>query len=231
MKQLLAMLSRAADGAMLIDETGTVVFWNKAAQRLLGYHAGEVCGRPCHDVFRGETLGGHSLCSPACGIGRTLACGRAVHNFDMQTRTKAGRPIWLNISSLPVPSRKKGRFLVTHLFRDITKQARIRQLATELRSALYEQEGEPAPATPLTPTSALGPAVKGDQVPALPLSKREGEVLLLMASGHETKDIADTLCISLATARNHIQHILEKLGAHSRLQALAIAFHPGERSS
>lgn len=37
--------------------------------------------------------------------------------------------------------------------------------------------------------------------------------------------------MSPVTVRNHIQHILEKLGAHSRLQALAIAFPPGSPSS
>lgn len=231
MKQLLAMLDGTADGAMLVDETGRVVFWNKAAQRLLGYRADEVVGRPCHDVLRGETLGGHPLCSPTCGIGRTLACGRAVHNFDMQTRTKAGRPVWLNISSLPVPSRKKGRFLAAHLFRDITKQARIHQLATALHASLCEQEGEPAPAIPSVPSSASRPAVKDDRVSALPLSEREREVLRLMASGQDTRGIADALCVSPATVRNHIQHILEKLGAHTRLQALAIAYRPGAPAS
>jgi DNA-binding NarL/FixJ family response regulator len=70
------------------------------------------------------------------------------------------------------------------------------------------------------------------QIPAaLPLSEREREVLQLLAQGKNTKDIADALYISPATVRNHIQHILEKLGAHNRLQALAIAFHPGVRPS
>ncbi|MEX5283218.1 MAG: helix-turn-helix transcriptional regulator [Nitrospiraceae bacterium] len=62
---------------------------------------------------------------------------------------------------------------------------------------------------------------------ALPLSNREKEVLRLLAAGKPSKDIADTLFISPVTVRNHIQHILEKLGAHTRLQALALAFPPG----
>lgn len=231
MKQVLAMLARTADGAMLINETGKVIFWNKAAQRLLGYRPEEVLGRPCRDVLRGETLSGHPLCSPTCGISRTLTCGKGVHNFDIQTRTKTGRLIWLNISSLPVPSGKKGRCLAAHLFRDITKQARIRRLAAELQAALAEREGGPPPSTPVLRHSGSRSAQTSDPVSALPLSKREQEVLRLMAAGHETKGIADILCISPATVRNHIQHILEKLGAHTRLQALAIAYHPGEPAS
>ncbi|MCK6492042.1 MAG: helix-turn-helix transcriptional regulator [Nitrospira sp.] len=60
-----------------------------------------------------------------------------------------------------------------------------------------------------------------------PLTKREQDVLRLMAAGSTTKEIADALFISMVTVRNHIQHIFEKLGAHTRLQALALAFPPG----
>jgi DNA-binding CsgD family transcriptional regulator len=65
--------------------------------------------------------------------------------------------------------------------------------------------------------------------PSLSLSEREREVLRLLASGRRTRDIADQLCISPATVRNHIQHILEKLGAHTRLEALAVAYRPGSK--
>jgi len=47
-----------ADGALLADEQGTVVLWNKAAERLLGFRADDVLGRPCRQVMRGETLAG-----------------------------------------------------------------------------------------------------------------------------------------------------------------------------
>ncbi len=56
-------------------------------------------------------------------------------------------------------------------------------------------------------------------------------MLRLLALGKTTQSIAESLCISPRTARNHIQHILEKLGAHNRVQALVIAFPPGTRSS
>jgi DNA-binding NarL/FixJ family response regulator len=87
----------------------------------------------------------------------------------------------------------------------------------------------------VSPAEPAGPEAGRDATPeishALPLSEREHEVLRSLAAGEDTKDIADRLCISPATVRNHIQHILEKLGAHSRLQALAIAFRPGAGSS
>ena len=224
MKQLMATLEGAADGALILDTEDRVVFWNSAAERLLGFRAEEVIGRPCHEVMRGKTLKGHPLCARPCSIACRLAGGRAVRNFDMQTFTKSGRMVWLNVSSIPVPTRKKGRFAVAHLFRDVTKQARVRRLVEDLHSVLCSGPAEPAgPATGSDPTPAISPT--------LPLSEREREVLRLLAAGEPSKAIADRLCISQATVRNHIQHILEKLGAHSRLQALAIAFRPGTTSS
>jgi DNA-binding NarL/FixJ family response regulator len=49
------------------------------------------------------------------------------------------------------------------------------------------------------------------------------EVLRLMADGLDNRAIADRLSISFTTVRGHVQHILEKLDAHSKLEAVARA--------
>lgn len=56
----------------------------------------------------------------------------------------------------------------------------------------------------------------------LDLSARESEVLGLLAEDLTLGAIADRLCVSHATVRNHIQHVLAKLGAHSISQAVAL---------
>jgi DNA-binding NarL/FixJ family response regulator len=55
------------------------------------------------------------------------------------------------------------------------------------------------------------------------LTAREREVLSLLAAGRSTSAMAGTLFVAPATARNHVQSIMTKLGAHSRLEAVAIA--------
>lgn len=55
------------------------------------------------------------------------------------------------------------------------------------------------------------------------LTRRELEVLRLLADGLDQGEIAERLVISPKTVATHIQHILEKLGVHSRAQAVAIA--------
>ena len=59
------------------------------------------------------------------------------------------------------------------------------------------------------------------------LGARELEVLGLVAAGFPNKAIAQRLHISLNTVRNHVQRILYKLDAHSRLEAVAIAVREG----
>lgn len=57
------------------------------------------------------------------------------------------------------------------------------------------------------------------------LTKREHEVLELMAEGLQHDEIAQRLVISPKTVATHVEHILQKLGARSRAQAIAIAYH------
>ncbi len=75
-------------------------------------------------------------------------------------------------------------------------------------------------ASPTQPSARLGPV-------AVDLTKREREVLGLLAQGLRQGEIAQTLVISEKTVATHIQHILGKLGVHSRAQAVAFAHRSG----
>ena len=59
------------------------------------------------------------------------------------------------------------------------------------------------------------------------LTPREGEVLRLLAAGHAQPEIAEKLVISPSTVASHIEHILGKLGVHSRAEAVAMAHRGG----
>ena len=59
--------------------------------------------------------------------------------------------------------------------------------------------------------------------PELHLTPRQAEVLALLERGRTTKQIAQELHLSVETVRNHVRHLLRSLGAHSRLEAVAIA--------
>jgi DNA-binding NarL/FixJ family response regulator len=59
------------------------------------------------------------------------------------------------------------------------------------------------------------------------LTARQRETLSLMVTGLGNKDIAGRLGVRLNTVRNHVQNVLVKLDAHSKLEAVAIAAREG----
>jgi PAS domain S-box-containing protein len=194
-------LARAGDGACVIGPDGRIVLWNRAAERIMGHAAREVMHRPCCDVFVGRDDSGNRLCYQGCHVMTLVRMGESVQSFDMQTRTRAGKPVWLNVSILALAD-AAGRdgALTVHLFRDVTA-------SRELLHLVQERFAEP-------PAPADGES---------PLSRRELEVLRLLGQGLGTRAAAERLHVSPATVRNHVQHILSKLAVHSRLEAVAYA--------
>jgi DNA-binding NarL/FixJ family response regulator len=71
------------------------------------------------------------------------------------------------------------------------------------------------------------PSPANGSPPASDLTKRELEVLRLVAAGLSQKEVAAKLVISPKTVAAHVQHILGKLGVHSRTQAVAHAWRHG----
>lgn len=66
--------------------------------------------------------------------------------------------------------------------------------------------------------SSMVPARKMDQL-VEPLSERELEILFLISRGASNKEIAEQLIIAEGTVKNHVSHILSKLGVRDRTQA------------
>jgi len=60
-----------------------------------------------------------------------------------------------------------------------------------------------------------------------PLSRRESQILQMVAYGASTKEVAHDLGISPHTVKTHLERIFEKLGANDRAQAVAIALRRG----
>ena len=78
-------------------------------------------------------------------------------------------------------------------------------------------------------TSAPAPTTNNVAAPgrSLRLTVREREVLYLLAGGTSTAAIGQRLHIARNTARAHVQRVIEKLGAHSKLEAVAVARRTG----
>ena len=70
-------------------------------------------------------------------------------------------------------------------------------------------------------------AMPAAEVEGVPLTGRELDVLRLMAQGLANKEIAAELGISRNTAKDHVASVLDKLGAHTRTEAVARGIRQG----
>lgn len=202
---LVSVLSRTADGMVAIDAGGCVIGWNAAAEGLFGYTAQEVIGRPCNEVLRFEDRCSNAVCDTECSLhGVPSAKGSwVVPTREVLARAQTGRRLWLSLTTVLVPPAEDEPCRRIHLMREVG-------VTPELEQAILERLAQP----------------KRGEVDASvidQLTLREREVLRLLAEGLGTQEIADQLFVSSATARNHVQHILNKLNVHSRLEAVALA--------
>jgi DNA-binding NarL/FixJ family response regulator len=105
----------------------------------------------------------------------------------------------------------------------LTVSQRPEDIARGIRAA----NGGDVPVDPSVLKLLLSSAKSSRPMAGSVLTARESEVLELMATGLSISEIAEELRLSVNTIRNHSQRILEKLGAHSKLQAVVIARRDG----
>lgn len=199
------LFANTADGVWVSGAEGEILFWNHAAEAIMGYPAAQVVGQCCRNVFGGCDSNGNRVCGWPCPIKTLLHGGDLVEHFDMATQTKTGQPIWIDVSCVAVPTGHDGPPTIVHLFRDVTAAHQIEEL---VRQQLAQTKLK------LTTSQEALPPIKE-------LSQRELQVITLMRAGATTAAIADQLYISKATVRNHIQNIFSKLKVHTRLEAVA----------
>ncbi len=119
------------------------------------------------------------------------------------------------------------RFIETGAHGYVVKEAPADQLHAALDSALRGEAACP-PSVMRMLFSRLAELSNESrsqrQIDNFDLTPREVEVLTLIADGLSNQEIADKLCLSLHTVKNHVHRILDKLGAKHRLEAAEKAY-------
>ncbi len=203
MLDTLEVFGLSSDPLYVVDERCRIVFWNRPLQDILGYTHDEVAGRSCSLVLQGDDSFGNRYCSSDCAVQKIARRGDAVRPFRLQLLAKNGSRMTLEVTVLRFTLRVSRRLLVAHLVR-----------------LVEEQVAAVPPAPPEQPRALAAHA----DARVRELTTREIEILGLLAAGRKPRGIADALNISPLTARNHIQHIYEKLEVHSQSQAVAFAY-------
>jgi PAS domain S-box-containing protein len=207
--QVLEMICQSADGVIAIDANDCIIAWNQQAEQLLGSNAEEVLGRKCYDVLQGIDRYGNPVCFAGCAPMVCFSHGKAVRHFDYQVLTKDGQRSWIDVSFIPLRDEDGKLLAFVHLLRANAGPPNVEEMLRDLVQRL--QSVGPS-------SSSTGPA-SDDQWTML--TPREQEILRLLCDGTSTAQIAERLCITAKTARNHIERILQKFDAHTRLEAVA----------
>lgn len=223
MRPLFQALAHTSDGAFVIDEQHQIIFWNQAAEKLLGYTAEEVAGLHCYEILGGRDEQGHTLCQRYCRLAVSARQGEPLPNPDILARTQEGEGQWINVTTFLYPARdpELGAVIV-HLFRDATIKKSNERFIQKIREASRElRDGNAPPLAPLSTGESAAHATLSTLTP------REQQVLSLLAQGLGTDEMAETLHISPSTTSNHVQNILRKLNVHSRLEAVTFVYQHG----
>lgn len=222
MEDFFDLVSNTADGALALNREQRIIFWNEAAEALLGFTVEDALGRFCYEVICGRDESGRLVCHRECRDVMAAIRQEPVPTHDILVRTKAGREVWLSVSSILIPSHRSGRCVLVHLFRNVSRQKELERCVQQLVSSVVELPSARAayPPVRLSPCRSPCPSA-GD------LTRREREVLGLLASGVSSRAIAEQLFISPSTVRNHVHNILAKLGVHSQLEAVSLTLRNG----
>jgi PAS domain S-box-containing protein len=182
---------------------------------LFGYPASEVLHRNIDEVLQArDALGTPALAkgSSAATRNRDGASG-GIPNFDLEVRTRSGKRIWVNVSTIVFDNQRTGRRLFARLVRDIDKRRRNEDLVDRVLEAARQLVA-----------LASDPS---DHAVVDPLSEQERRILKLFAEGRNATTIARQLRISPQTLRNHLHHINRKLRTNNRLEAVTHAQRRG----
>lgn len=207
----LDLVAGSETAAFAMDRNERIIYWNSAAERLLGWTADEVLGRACFSILAGRDPFGNLYCMRDCAIVRAAVDGVEVQPFLMEVSRKRGGTQKVKVRAIPLPAGGKSVTCVMHLV-ERSDPAEVERLVAALRGA----------ARPGLAVEKADPVVS-----VSPLTAREREIVVLLSNGFAALNIAAKLNLSHATVRNHIQNILRKLEVHSQVEAIAVAFRRG----
>jgi PAS domain S-box-containing protein len=205
--RLASIVESSQDAIIGKTLAGVITSWNSGAEQLYGYRQDEIIGRNICELIPRDRARELAL------VIERVARGEDVEPFETKRLTKDGRTLDMSVAISAIRDSRGTVTGASTVARDLTEIKALRRHARRRQTEVPQE-------TRRTMTSAL-PGTRADLTP------RELEVLELMAQGLINKQVARLLGLRLNTVRNHSQHILHKLRAHSRLEAVATAVRDG----
>jgi len=110
-----AILDSISEGVMTLDKDWKIASWNRAAEKITGFHREEVLGKECTKVFRA------TLCREHCPVDRALSCGHPYQDVQVAIRNKRNEVVHLLVNAAPLYGEEGGIIGGLETFRDISQ--------------------------------------------------------------------------------------------------------------
>ncbi len=211
---LLALLAAGDPPAFATDSRERIVFWNRGMADLVGRMSHSTLGHRCYETLAGRDVFDNRFCYANCPVIATLREGDPVRGFELKVATGGRERRAVGLTILKIPGVRPDLFTLVHIVQPIAREGRLAELLARLEGRSLDGM-DPARAQSKPACSAP------------PLTARETEVLRHVAAGLQNKEVAQKLGLSVATVRNHVHNILDKLGVHSKLEAVSLSFRNG----
>jgi DNA-binding CsgD family transcriptional regulator len=180
-----------------------ITYLNGRAEELLGRPASKCVGKPCYEVIRGKTAKGKPFCSEQCPAVQQFGFQKEVEPFRVRVGT--GRAAkWIQVVMIAAQAPDFSGLRMVHCVIDDEREQRFKRYLNKVMTR-----------TPKARSRRRNTAT------SFSLTRREKEILELLTEDASLHEIADELNLSYTTVRNHVQHILRKLGVHSIMEAVA----------
>lgn len=202
------------DAAFVATEDSEICYWNAGARKLFGYADKEVLRKTCYEALRSTGALGEPVCAGRFSLQHCAVNGIDVPNFDLQVTTGASKRIWVSVSMIVFYDARVRQHLIIHLAHDISGRKQTEEMLARIANA--------------SKAMSLLPGKRNLEVaPRSPLSEQERRILRLFIEAKNSQQVARELGITLPTLRNHLHTINQKLGTHTRLEAVAHAIKRG----
>jgi len=210
---VLDQISASGEAVFAIDRADRIVYWSRACEMLLGHRAEDVLGRMCFDILGGRDIHGNIHCYRNCPV---MYQGRhdptdPIRGFTLHVQSRDGSQKEIQVGTFVLRDARPSLATIVHI-------ARNGSSPTPLERTLREE---------VAGSIAQGWESGEVEEKLTELTGRELEVLQYLAKGLSTAHVARELGISPVTVRNHIQKVLEKLGVHTKMAAVAYAYRIG----
>lgn len=134
------LLDNLYDGVYFVDPTLTITYWNKGAERISGFSAAEVNGRPCADnLLMHVDEAGVQLCVSGCPLASTIADGQT-REAEVFLHHKDGHRVPVSVRVAPMRD-PTGR--ITGAVEIFTESSAKREIMTELNKLKHMSMVDP----------------------------------------------------------------------------------------